>query len=163
MESRVIEEGCRCRNQCRLWQYLWNFLHERRFYIKVNEFTSPVITSRVGIPQGTVVNPVLCNLYTHDSMKEVLNSHSEFADGSCVWARSTDLNEVEVSLNRDIENVTVWCRKWNMSIAPDKTEVFKISPKDSQDSRNVNVVMNGMFLKETERGLVDRKLVEAPQ
>ena len=133
----------------RLWQYLWNFLHERRFYIKVNEFTSTVMTSRVGIPQGSVISPVLCNLYTHDAMKEVLNSHSEFADDSCVWARSTDLNEVEVSLNRDIENVTVWCRKWNMSIAPDKTEVLKISPKGSQDSRNVNVVMNGMFLKET--------------
>lgn len=48
----------------RLWVYLWGFLTDRKYYIKVNNFKSPLMTSKVGIPQGSILSPVLCNLYS---------------------------------------------------------------------------------------------------
>ena len=81
-------------------------------------------------------------------MTDVMNSHAEFADGSWVWARNKDLSEVELALNTDIERITNWCNKWNMSVAPDKTEVIRVSPKGLQNNTRLKIMMNGTFLKE---------------
>ena len=95
-----------------------------------------------------MISPILCNSYTHDSMTDVMNSHAEFADDSWVWARNKDLSEVELALNTDIERITNWCNKWNMSVAPDKTEVIRVSPKGLQNNTSLKIMMNGTFLKE---------------
>ena len=50
----------------RMWLYIKNFLCDREYYIRVNDFKSPTYKSAVGIPQGSVISPALCNLYTHD-------------------------------------------------------------------------------------------------
>ena len=42
--------------------------------MKEGSISRSVMTSKVGISQGSVISPVLCNLYTHGSMKEVLKS-----------------------------------------------------------------------------------------
>ena len=42
---------------------------DRKYYIMVNEYKSEVYTSKVGIPQGSVISPNLCNLYTSDAME----------------------------------------------------------------------------------------------
>ena len=41
--------------------------------------------SAVGIPQGSVISPVLCNLYTGDSMDEIRSNHAEYADDSGIY------------------------------------------------------------------------------
>ena len=43
-------------------------------YMKEGSISRSVMTSKVGISQGSVISPVLCNLHTHGSMKEVLKS-----------------------------------------------------------------------------------------
>ena len=70
---------------------------DRQNYINVNDFTSSVYTSTVGIQRGSVISPVLCNLYTCEkirinkvqlteimnqqgSMVEIKGKHTEFAD-----------------------------------------------------------------------------------
>ena len=48
----------------RMWLYIKNFVTERKYYIRVNNYKSQLYQSAVGILQGSVISPVLCNLYT---------------------------------------------------------------------------------------------------
>ena len=43
----------------RMWLYIKNFVTERKYYIRVNSYKSELYQSAVGIPQGSVISPVL--------------------------------------------------------------------------------------------------------
>ena len=43
----------------RMWLYIKNFVTERKYYIRVNNYKSDLYQSTVGIPQGSVISPVL--------------------------------------------------------------------------------------------------------
>ena len=79
----------------------------------MNDYTSPVYTSALGIPQGSVISPILCNLYTSDN---------------CVWENGEILSEEYEKMNKNLEIIWNWCRRWNMLIAPEKTEVMIFTP-----------------------------------
>ena len=68
-----------------------NFLTERKYYIQVKNYKSQVYQSAVGIPQGSVISPVLCNLYTSGSMDGLQSNHMEYADDSSVWTSDESL------------------------------------------------------------------------
>ena len=123
----------------RMWLYLKNFLWDRSYYmyIRVNDFKSQTFRSTVGISQGSVISPPLCNLYTHNSMEGIEGKHAEYADDTNVWSSHKNIIEAGESVNRDLNlRVKPWCRKWNMSVAADKTDVVVITP-DGKDQTNM--------------------------
>lgn len=147
----------------RLWIYLKEFLTDRLFYLTVNNYKSPKMVSKVGIPQGSVLSPTLCNLYTSDCMKNIQGMHVEFADDASIWKSGQNLNDTINCINRDLSVVQKWCCKWNMSVAPEKTQAMIFSDlHDSEsyvnkimyDSREVEVVDQKKLLGIT----VDNKL-----
>lgn len=60
----------------RPWMYLYNYLHDRQFFITLNDKRSSTFTSKVGIPQGSVLSPFLCNIYTSDAMEGIECKHT---------------------------------------------------------------------------------------
>ena len=134
----------------RLWLYIRNFLIERKYYIKVNEYTSQVYTSAVGIPQGSVISPILCNLYTSDAMEGIEGQHAEYADDNCLLENGESMTEVLAKMNLDLKIVLKWCRMWNMLIAPEKTEVMVFTPgNENVKDEEVKVEYDGKVLKRT--------------
>ena len=132
----------------RLWMYIKNFLTDRKYYIKVNDFTSTFYPSAVGIPQGSVISPILCNLCTSDAMEGVRGMHAEYADDNCVWDSSKSLEENCVKMNVDLQVIESWCLRWNMLIAPEKTEVILFTPgNESVDENEVKVKFGGEKLR----------------
>ena len=105
----------------RLWLYIRKFVIDRKYYIRVNDFISPVLTSKVGIPQGPVISLLLCYLYTHDTMKDLDINHTEYADDDTIWYSDSDLKVVEKVLGIDIGKIDGCCDKWNTGVAAEKT------------------------------------------
>ena len=60
-------------------------LFDRVYNMRVNAYKSQTYRSAVGIPQGSVISPIICNLYTVDSMTGVTGDHAENADDAIVW------------------------------------------------------------------------------
>ena len=117
----------------RMLLYLYNYINDRKFYLRVNEERSEWITSKVGIPQGSVLSPLLCNLYTSDAMDNIKSkTHTEFADDNTVVSHSEDLDEASDMATHDTDEIiNNWCPKWNMGISTDKTEVVVVPPPNT--------------------------------
>ena len=55
-------------------------------------------------------------------MEGIEEKHAEYADDTNVWSSHKNIIEAGESTNRDLNlRVKPWCRKWNMSVAADKT------------------------------------------
>ena len=91
------------------------------------------MTSKVGISQGSVLSPLLCNLYTSDAMENVKSKiHAEFTDDKTVVSHSEDLDEAsDAVLDNSNDIIINWCPKWNMEISTDKTELVVIPPSNT--------------------------------
>ncbi|XP_045162028.2 uncharacterized protein LOC123526843 [Mercenaria mercenaria] len=120
----------------RMWMYLKNFLTDRNYYIKVNDYSSEELTSKVGIPLGSVLSPTLCNIYTSDSLDNVGGKHAEYADDVSLLNQAPDLKEVVLKTNEDLDRITNWCNKWNMKVAPEKTSAM-IFCKNRDDIQSI--------------------------
>ena len=102
----------------------------------------------MGIPQGSVISPVLCNMYASDAMGGTEGGHAKFADDNCVWNNNISLLIAFIQTNGDLSKMDGCCLRWNMSIAPEKTDVLISTPGGEEIKDNdVDVKMGGMKLK----------------
>ena len=131
----------------KLLVYLHNYLTDRQYCLHVNDGVSEWITSKVGIPQGAVLSPLLCNLYTSDSMDEVTIYHTEFADDNVVLDSNENLQELASKVSVEGDKVAGdWCGKWNMGIEALKTQALIVSPPN-MDVPDVNIKLKGQDLE----------------
>ena len=63
----------------RLYLYVHSFLHDRKTRSFVNSCTTEWSDTDIGIPQGSVIGPILYLIFTKD-ISDILDSHVKFAD-----------------------------------------------------------------------------------
>ena len=107
-----------------------DFLTNRRQRVAVDGRFSqfrPVVS---GVPQGSVLGPVLFILFTADMWNNLENKIISYADDTTLYADisfSSNRNAVAESLNRDLLKIQEWCTTWGMKLNPDKTHSIIVS------------------------------------
>ena len=66
-----------------------------------------------GVPQGTVLGPLLFSLYINDISTDIDSEIRLFADG-CVYYRKIKNTEGTLKPQKDIDQLGCWTRKWGM-------------------------------------------------
>ena len=101
------------------------FLNTRRQKVLANGAQSnwyPVVS---GIPQGSILGPILFSLFVNDIPKEIRSHISMFADDSKIYLPlHTDMDNYQ--LQQDILDLEDWACKMQMKFHPDKCHVLHL-------------------------------------
>ena len=112
-----------------LLQWVRSFLISRFQRVVINGSYSDWLPVRSGVPQGSVLGPLLFLLYIDDLHNVVSNSTLKlFADDVALY------REVKCSadcslLQQDLDNISSWTTKWQLRLNASKCGVFPISNK----------------------------------
>ena len=94
----------------KLYRWIKDFLNERSQYVKVSNEYSKTMKVTSGIPQGSILGPVLFLIFIND-LPEVIKSLSEiFADDTKAFNTCNNSNVIQEDLNALQE----WSDKWQL-------------------------------------------------
>ena len=103
-----------------------SYLINRTFLVNLgNAFSQPACVSS-GVPQGSILGPLLFVKYINDLSRPVKCILLHYADDTCLVCQHKDINEIEKQLNKDFENIRDWFVDSKLSIhfGDDKTFIL---------------------------------------
>ena len=109
---------------------LTEFLCDRQQRVLVDGCFSSYSEVHSGVPQGSVLGPLLFILYTSDMWNGISNKMLAFADDTSLYAHipSPSLRqEVGDSLVEDLNKIQSWCTQWDMKLNPSKSKDLIVS------------------------------------
>ena len=110
-------------------QYLsWiqDFLSDRTQTVELEGNSSSTNPVASGVPQGTVLGPLLFLVYIND-MPGYARSQTRLFD--CIMQRKVSSTSDCTQLQEDLDNSIKWEQQWQMQFNPDKCEVLTITKK----------------------------------
>jgi hypothetical protein len=106
-----------------------SFLTRRQFSIKYHGIKSSIRRTKAGVPQGSVLAPILYNLYTRD-IPIPSNTYArscivaQYADDTAILARSIQLNQATKLVQLAANQIVKWCDKWRIKLNASKSEAI---------------------------------------
>ena len=112
-----------------LLQWFCAFLTSRRQRVVINGHFSNWCKVSSGVPQGSILGPLLFILYINDISSVVKNSDIKiFADDVTLYKTIRSTEDCE-ALQADLDSICDWCNLWQMRLNPSKCEALCISNK----------------------------------
>ena len=124
----------------RMLTYVHEFLKLRQSRSLVNGCTTDWVTTETGVPQGSIIAPILFIVYTADISKCIQQSHVKYADDLSHLTTDSYLTTAIAKAEDDLEKINQWTVKNRLPISIPKTEVILFSSKGHRD---IVVHMNG--------------------
>ena len=107
-------------------RWIQSFLGDRTQRVVVDGESSTTAPVTSGVPQGTVLGPLLFLVYINDLPSRVKATARLFAD-DCLLYRTVNSSDDVASLQQDLDNLQEWEHAWQMHFNPDKCEVIHIT------------------------------------
>ena len=104
---------------------IYSYLKGRRHCVRVNGISSKFQTILAGVPQGSILGPILFNIFIND-LNYFINKASlhGFADDHTLSASSKSLNELREILNSESSIAVDWLKANNMLANPSKFQAI---------------------------------------
>ena len=107
-------------------KWIKNFLHGRTQQVIVEGYHSSLINVTSGVPQGTVLAPLLFLCYINDLPANINSSIKLYADDVLIY-RPIRLPDDIKSLQEDLNTIEQWILRWQARFNPGKCEHIRIT------------------------------------
>ena len=143
--------------------WLKSYLSNRHQCVRIGEVNSEFTTVKHGVPQGSILGPLLFLIYINDI---ILSSKKLqfllFADDTSIFYSDDDLNIVQSTLNEELVHVTEWLKANKLSLNVKKSNLINFINRGTT-TKNITIKINDFEIKEVEYAkylgvLIDNKL-----
>ena len=108
-------------------EWFKSYLHNRTQRCSVNGFLSDATSLTCGIPQGTILGPLLFIIYINDLPNCLANAVPRmYADDTHLTFASNSNENIECKLNQDLTSVSDWLGANRLTLNKSKTEFMLI-------------------------------------
>ena len=90
-------------------KWLQNYLTNRKQYVVIDDHSSDMLDMTCGVPQGSVLGPILFIIYINDicNVSDVVKCVI-FADDTNIFCSEKNLTDLQLTLNRELGKLFVW-------------------------------------------------------
>ena len=98
---------------------LIDFLSNGKQLVVFNGQVSAWASVNAGVPQGSILGPLLFFIYINDLSDNLSSNVELFADDTSLFSVTHDVNVSARELNNDLRKISNWAFQWKMSFNPD--------------------------------------------
>lgn len=125
---------------------LKNMLYNRIFKVHLNEDESRCRIINDGLIQGSVLSPILFNLYTNDSLA-IISRRFIFADDWAIAIQAKTFEEAQIILENDLKTIENYFIENRLKMNPNKSEVCAFHLNNKEAARELIVYLNGIKIR----------------
>ena len=96
------------------YNLLQSYLSNRSQYVSIVNINSNLRNVKIGVPQSSVLGPLLFLIYINDLQNCMISTPRLFADDTAVLIHANTLTEFEIKISSELEKLVVWTRKNNL-------------------------------------------------
>ena len=119
-----------------LWKWFRAYLSSRTQCVRLNSAISDPLPVVSGVPQGSILGPILFLIFINDLPETLSSSHMLlFADDTkCFKAIHNRLDSH--LLQQDLNHLTMWSQQWHLCFNPKKCVLVRFSPSPHSSITN---------------------------
>ena len=133
----------------KLLQWFESYLSNRRQCVIINGTKSDIKNISAGVPQGSILGPMLFLIYINDITEVVTSNVRLYADDSTLFVTTDTDEEAAECLNENLELISAWADKWFVTFNATKTVGMNF--RRSQQDNQTPVYMRGTEIKSVDR------------
>ncbi|XP_057312179.1 uncharacterized protein LOC130653679 [Hydractinia symbiolongicarpus] len=125
-----------------------SYLSDRVQYISLTNTKSKKLFIKHGVPQGSVLGPILFLLYINDLINSIIFSEIfHFADDTCMLYANHNLKKMQKHLNIDLKCIYKWLTANKIALNVAKTEVILFRQRNKAVNYDIRLKLNGKKLE----------------
>ena len=136
-KNRLLTKLSSCGIKKNLLQWIDSFLTNRTLTVLVNGCKSGEGMATSGVPQGSVLGPLLFVIYINDLPNELLSAVYMFADDTKMFREMKDNSDHNI-LQSDLHRLNQWAKDWMLSFHPGKSSVLHLGKTNPQNKYFLN-------------------------
>ncbi|MCW4346280.1 MAG: ribonuclease H family protein [Candidatus Thiodiazotropha endolucinida] len=111
---------------------------------KTEEFNT-----NTGLPQGSVISPLLFTLFIADCYEKIKCEKVKFADDGTLWKSGKDCGTLLKSLQEELGQIIEWANRWRLKLNISKTEfcVFSQNNQTLEEARAYRFTFDDKIVK----------------
>lgn len=125
-----------------------SYFQDRQQCVSVDNDSSNFLRVRSGVPQGSIISPLLFSIYTSDFHRSLTYcKYHYYADDTQLYFSfpSKDVASANCKINADLDSFVKTAEKHSLKINKDKSSVMVFGPTDaaSEVKRNLTIKIGG--------------------
>ena len=132
-------------------EWFKSYLSQRQQFVSVNGHRSLSLPVTCGVPQGSVLGPLLFLLYVNDlpNTSSLLIFHL-FADDTNLYFSTKDLNHLETILNHELKSVADWMKCNRLSLSISKTQFIVFHSAKRLPDRSLCIEIDNTYIDQVD-------------